>query len=189
MSAVSPTYPNISDESESTDESITNQVRGILEEHSTSPTHVMERYIKYIHHWLPVIDIQRKNKYIENCLMLEGADAELAGLLLCVHLATQPSSTEIRERPYMQKLYSQSQKTFASLQLTRKLSLYTIQCGLLLAVFQIGAGLLSDAYITLSTTTGLARAAHIPESHDDKDAGVSSHEAKAVWWAIFLLDR
>ena len=89
----------------------------------------------------------------------------------------------------MQNLYYQSQKKFASLQLTRKFSLYTIQCGLLLSVYQIGAGLLSDAYVTLSTTTGLARAARILSSHHNKDVEFNSHEAKAVWWAIFLLDR
>lgn len=187
MFADSPNSPRIVDIwPESTEQFSTNQILCILEDNSTNPTHIMERYIQYIHHWLPIIDIHRINDRIKSSQMLEVADPELAGLLLCIHLATQPSSTEVREQAHMQRLYIQAQKIFSSLQLTRRFSLYTIQCGLLLAVYQIGAGLLSDAYFTLSTTTGLARVARLSycdhRSHD-------SQEAKVVWWAIFLLDR
>lgn len=187
MSGDSPNSPRSLDIwPDSTEQFITRQILWILEEHSTNPTHVMERYIQYIHHWLPIIDIHRITNRIKNCHILEVADAELAGLLLCIHLATQPSSTEVREQAHMQRLYAQAQKIFSSLQLTRRFSLYTIQCGLLLAVYQIGAGLLSDAYVTLSTTTGLARVARLLDCHDKNR---DSHEATVVWWAIFLLDR
>ncbi|QGA17292.1 hypothetical protein EYB26_004963 [Talaromyces marneffei] len=160
-----------------------------MDEQSTSPTHIMERYSQYVHHWLPIIDLHRISSRIKSSHMLEAADAELASLLLCIHIASQPSSAEMREQYYMQRLYIQSQRIFACLQSIRKFSIETIQCGLLLAVYQIGAGLLSDAYVTLSTTTGLARAGQLLTCHKNTHDGDRSHEARVVWWAIFLLGR
>lgn len=174
---------------ESTVISITNEVLRIMDEQSTSPTHIMERYSQYVHHWLPIIDLHRISSRIKSSHMLEAADAELASLLLCIHIASQPSSAEMREQYYMQRLYIQSQRIFACLQSIRKFSIETIQCGLLLAVYQIGAGLLSDAYVTLSTTTGLARAGQLLTCHKNTHDGDRSHEARVVWWAIFLLGR
>jgi hypothetical protein len=190
MSADSPNSPSILEiGAESTETFITNEALRLLDQHSTSPTQVMERYTQYIHHWLPIIDLHPINNRIKSSRMQEVADAELASLLLCIHLASQPSSTETREQAHMQKFYIQTQKIFSSLQLTRKFSIETIQCGLLLTAYQIGAGMLSDAYVTLSITTGLARAGRILDCYHRNHDGESSHEVRVVWWAIFLLDR
>lgn len=191
MSADSPTPPRIIHIGtvENTETCITNDVLRSLDEHSTNPTRIMERYIEYVHHWLPVIDLDGINNRIKSSRMLEVADAELTSLLLCIHLASQPSSAEIRNEAHMRKLYMQTLNIFFSLQLTRKFSIGTVQCGVLLAVYQIGAGMLSDAYVTLSTTTGLARAGRVQDCHHKNDEGDRSPEGRVVWWAIFLLDR
>lgn len=174
---------------ESTETFITNEVLRMMNEHSTNPIQVMKRYMRYIHHWLPILDVHRISNRIKSSRMLEVADAELASLLLCIYLASQPSSTQMQKQPHMKSLYTQSQKIFSLLQSISKFSIETIQCGLLLAVYQIGAGLLSDAYVTLATTTGLARAGRLLDCHHKNHDRDDSHEARIVWWAIFLLDR
>ncbi|EED18773.1 hypothetical protein TSTA_124920 [Talaromyces stipitatus ATCC 10500] len=158
--------------------SILNEATRLLDEHSISPLLVIESYTHHIHHWLPVIDLHRMTKRLDPSCMAKS-DAELASLLLCIYLATQRSSTDIREQTHMQTLYTQSQKIFSLLQTINRFSIDAIQCGILLAIYQIGAGLLPDAYVTLSTTIGLARTT----------GGYSNHEARVVWWAIFFLDR
>jgi Fungal specific transcription factor domain len=158
-----------------------------LNSQSISAMQLIERYSHLIHPWLPIIDTRRIKDRVDRQHVLEIADPELASLLLCMHLATQPSSRRIRNNETLQEVYAQAQRAFSSLQMLKKFAIGTIQCGLLLAVYQLGAGHLLEAYVTLSTTTGLARVHRLNRTYQKSKE--QENEAEAVWWAIFLLDR
>lgn len=156
---------------------------------SINLTQLIDRYIRLIHPWLPIIDARRLKDRLDHCRMLEVADADLANLFLCIHIATHPSSTRIPNSNTLPELYIQAQRAFASSQVMGKFSIGTTQCGLLLALYQLGAGFFSDAYVTLSTTAALARVSRLEKDRQKSKKAKHNIEEQTVWCGIFLLDR
>lgn len=164
------------------------EVLRTLGNQSTTPAQLIERYNDILRPWLPIFSVHRTKDRLDPRRMLETADAEAACLLLCIHIATQPSSsTRSPNYAAVQEAYIQASRIFAFSELLNKSSVATVQCGLLLTVYQLGAGMFSGAYVTLSTTTALARANRLHENCQTTDE--EKTVAQAVWWAIFLLDR
>ncbi|KAH8697957.1 hypothetical protein BGW36DRAFT_177284 [Talaromyces proteolyticus] len=174
------------------DVGIGNEVSQTLRDLSLTPFQVVENYVRLVHPWLPIIKSPRLTTQLETTQRDQPLTlkAETAALLLFIHLATQSSSNERAHNSDLQrKVYKQCQSMFTLLQAFRRSALETRQCGVLLTTYQLGAGFISDAYVTLSTASGLVHV-HQPcpfarESYKDE----RDDEARRVWWAVFLLDR
>jgi hypothetical protein len=164
-----------------------------LQDLATSPLQIVRNYARTLDKWLPIIKLPRLADRLEVAYRDRpiALRANTTALLLSMQLAMQSSASEsnMGNPGAHNRLYLQCQLNFALLQASKPSALETRQCGLLLAVYQLGAGLISDAYITLSTTAGIVRVNNLPVSHVDGPYKESDNEAKRIWWGVFLLDR
>lgn len=164
-----------------------------LQDLATPPLQIVRNYARTVDKWLPIIKLSRLTDRLEvvhrdSPISLR---ANTTALLLSMQLAMQSSANEgSTETPKSQNgLYLQCKMNFSLLQAFKSSALETRQCGLLLAVYELGAGLISDAYVTLSTTAGIVRIKQLPLYHLDGPYKESDNEAKRIWWGVFLLDR
>jgi hypothetical protein len=164
-----------------------------LQNLATTPLEIVKNYARTVDRWLPIIKLSRLTDRLE----VAHRDTSIAlranttALLLSMQLAMQPSAGEgnMGNPGAENALYAQCQLNFALLQAFKQPALETRQCGILLAVYQLGAGLISDAYVTLSTTIGIIRINELPLSPLDGSYKENDNEAKRIWWGAFLLDR
>lgn len=164
-----------------------------LQDLEISPLQVVRNYSRTVDKWLPIITLPRLTDRLEAAHRDKpiALRPNTAALLMAMQLAMQPSAGEgnTRNPGAQNRLYAQCQYNFALLQTCRQSALETRQCGVLLAVYQLGAGLISDAYVTLSTTAGIVRINQLPLSPLDGSYKDSDNESKRIWWGVFLLDR
>ncbi|KAK1633518.1 hypothetical protein BDP81DRAFT_494835 [Colletotrichum phormii] len=148
---------------------------------------VVDGYLRSIHEWIPIIHPVSLSKQAGS--LQSRPSAELACLLLHILLITPviPSASAPYNEPLLPSLYDDCKTSFLLLQTRSRGHLQTIQSGLLLAIYEQGRGLVSDAYATLEICASLGYINNLHQSLDS--ATVFNEEKMRVWWAIYFLDR
>ncbi|CAH0047401.1 unnamed protein product [Clonostachys solani] len=137
-----------------------------------------------VHSWLPIIDPTRLAQAISE--YINHRTAETAVLLLHISLFdAQTTAIEAKAGNSSSTLYAICNSVFTLLRKIRGSPIAKLQSGILLAVFEIGEGLLSNAYNTLNICAQLWRESdrNYPASFPQKD------EMEILQSAIYLLDR
>ncbi|VUC27375.1 unnamed protein product [Clonostachys rosea] len=152
------------------------------------PESLSTDYWDSVHWWLPIIDPRRLGQAVAKY----ANDVSSAVTVLFLHiflLNSQPKVSHVgMEEPY-QTLYSTCKSLFTLQCEIQDSPITTIQSGILLAVFEIGRGFLSDAYNTLTVCATLWH--HRFDSDPTPTAGGLPQwdEMHLLWCAIYTLDR
>ncbi|CAI6089466.1 unnamed protein product [Clonostachys chloroleuca] len=141
-----------------------------------------------VHWWLPIIDPTRLAQAVSE--YINQRSAETAVLLLHISLFdAQTTAREGKTDISSSSLYGICNSVFMLLRKIRGSPTAKLQSGILLAVFEIGEGLLSNAYNTLNICAQLWREgdSNYPAATTDRLA--KNDESRILQSAIYLLDR
>ncbi|CAG9996292.1 unnamed protein product [Clonostachys byssicola] len=149
---------------------------------------VSKLYRDSVHWWLPIIDPARLAQAISD--YINHKSAETAVLLLHISLFdAQAAAIEAKVDTSSSSLYGVCNFVFMLLRKIRGSPIAKLQSGILLAVFEIGEGLLSNAYNTLSICAQIWRESNSSCPAATTDSLPQSVEMKILQSAIYLLDR
>ncbi|KAH0422009.1 hypothetical protein CcaCcLH18_13081 [Colletotrichum camelliae] len=148
---------------------------------------VLDGYLRSIHEWIPIIHPVSLKEQVPS--LQSRPSAELACLLLHILLITPsfPSASGQHHKTLLPSLYDDCKSSFLLLQTCSRRHIKTVQSGLLLAIYEQGQGLMSDAYATLAFCASLGYIANLHRS--PCSATAADEERLRVWWAICFLDR
>lgn len=146
---------------------------------------VLEDYFRYIHTWLATI---HESSFRSRVRPLQHTPhAETALILLVMSLLTVQGDGAYSRDCARSAIYPLVSYLFSSLQLVRGPSLELVQAGLLLAVYETGAGRSQAAFVTIGTC---ARLGHILQLNVDiETTWVIAEERTRVWLGIYMMDR
>jgi hypothetical protein len=106
-------------------------------------------------------------------------------------IVSEPASTDVG--PDTTQLYRTAKDYVVQIELSRVLTIYTLQSALLIALYEIGHGIYPSAYITIGWCARYGAALGL-----DKELGsfdnttgrwIEKEERNRAWWTILLLDR
>lgn len=157
-----------------------------------SPDRVYEMsriYFASTHYKLPVISQARFYKSLPG-LFVSGA-ADFIVLCLCMHLVQQTPS--LPTDSMVSSLYTTVKTSISLLEATSCNSLDTIQCRLLLVLYEMGHGLYPAASISIGACARAARNLGLhpgsSEAAEPTSTKVVDEERRRTWWAVHNLDR
>lgn len=146
---------------------------------------VLEDYFRYIHTWLATIHELNFRCRVRS--LQHTPHAETALILLVMSLLTVQGDDAYSRDCARSAIYPLVSYFFSSLQLLRGPSLELAQAGLLLAVYETGAGRSQAAFVTIGTC---ARLGHILQLNVDiETTWVIAEERTRVWLGIYMMDR
>jgi hypothetical protein len=149
---------------------------------------VSKLYRDSVHWWLPIIDPTRLARAISE--YINHRSAETAVLLLHISLFdAQAAAIEAKAEISSSSLYAICNFVFMLLRKIQGSPIAKLQSGILLAVFEIGEGLLSNAYNTLSICAQLWREGETNYPAAITDSLPQNDEMMILQSAIYLLDR
>ncbi|CAG9942801.1 unnamed protein product [Clonostachys rosea f. rosea IK726] len=149
---------------------------------------VSKLYRDSVHWWLPIIDPTRLARAISE--YINHRSAETAVLLLHISLFdAQAAAIEAKAEISSSSLYAICNFVFMLLRKIQGSPIAKLQSGILLAVFEIGEGLLSNAYNTLSICAQLWCEGETNYPAAITDSLPQNDEMKILQSAIYLLDR
>ncbi|KAK1838652.1 hypothetical protein CCHR01_18722 [Colletotrichum chrysophilum] len=148
---------------------------------------VLDGYLRSIHEWIPIIHPISLKEQVSS--LRSKPSAELACLLLHILLITPsfPSASGEHHETLLPSLYDDCKSSFLLLQTNSRRHLKTVQSGLLLAIYEQGRALMSDAYATLAICASLGYITNLHQSPCSVTA--ADEERLRVWWAVCFLDR
>ncbi|CAH0042301.1 unnamed protein product [Clonostachys rhizophaga] len=160
----------------------------ILGEIGNPSLFVGKLYRDSVHWWLPIIDPARLTQAISK--YINHRSAEAAVLLLHISLLdAQTAAIEAKAETFSSSPYAICNSGFMLLRKIRGSPIAKLQSGILLAVFEIGEGLLSNAYSTLSICAQLWHESESYYSATNTNSLPQNDELKILQSAIYLLDR
>jgi hypothetical protein len=165
---------------------IASQVFSILTSNGDSVPSAIFSYFQTIDTWLPILSEEHIRKRLE--YNNGSPSVEFACLLLCIYLVARnpdnitcgngmPSSTYLKTRSLHSALSSSGRK-----------SIEIIQASLLLAVYELGYGMVDAALFTMAGCSRLA----IAMMGTQRKLGViniQDTEFGRLWWGIIIMDR
>ncbi|KAH8807729.1 hypothetical protein F5884DRAFT_345902, partial [Xylogone sp. PMI_703] len=170
------------------DDIVRTQARVILQSFEKAQV-VTEMYFNTIYERMPVIS---KKRFLERLpSLLVNAPADFVTLCLCMLLIQQHPVGE--DQSMQSSLYATVKSMVSLLESAGYLSLYAVQCRLLIAFYEIGHGIYPAASISIGACVKISRSIGIHRSKafllKDNIAKVEREEERRVWWAVVNLDR
>ena len=165
---------------------LTREVCNILELCDLSIRHISEAYFTSIHCWLPIVS--RASFYQRLVTLWTAPDGEFALLFLCMYLVTRMPASDPGWSA-RSSLYFTTKRLFLTLQASLPPSLYSIQAGILLAVYEHGHSL-EAAYVTIGCCARIAQLldyeclAHM----NYVEMELAPQEVR-TWWGLVIVDR
>jgi hypothetical protein len=172
-------------------------VLSILIAHGEGIPSVAHAYFRTIDVWLPILTPTECTRRLET--ICADQDAEMACLLLCMYLVTQPptagqpslvtqspttgqtSSLEMQTTTYFQ-----AKALHAAFTAAGHCALEIIQAGLLISLYEQGHGMIDAAQLSMATCIRLA----IKMKLRLRTATEAQRtEFGRLWWGILILDR
>lgn len=148
------------------------------------------RYFATAHRWMPFVSKVKWDRWL--CSTSRKPSPGHLILLLAMQLVQQrpASSVEAAENP----LYAACKRWNADLDAAGAHTLQRLQASLLIAVYEIGHGVLPSGYLTLGSIAALAVALGV---HDDEAPQmlpkpknwIGWEERLRTWWMVRILDR
>ncbi|KAF0320077.1 hypothetical protein GQ607_012671 [Colletotrichum asianum] len=169
------------------DDLLTSHLFATLKKFNLEIEDVLDGYLRSIHLWIPIIHPISLKEQVSS--LQSRPSAELACLLLHMLLITPsfPSASGQHHETILPSLYEDCKSSFLLLQTYSRRHLKTVQSGLLLAIYEQGRGLMSDAYATLAICASLGYIANLHQS--PRSVTAADEERLRVWWAVCFLDR
>lgn len=167
---------------------------------------ICARYFQGFHPYLPIICRTRFNN---NLISLGAApSADFSVLLLTICLITHApalgyqSGHGAARSTEQQSLYLTARSLFAQVQVSCSPSVFLIQAGLLLALYEYRHSRPDDAFVTIAGIARMAYATrinvcdrhqtqmtHISGENGDIDLLLQGEEAANTWWGIVVYER
>ncbi|KAJ9265151.1 transcriptional regulator family: Fungal Specific TF [Paecilomyces variotii] len=170
-----------------------NSMGQILQENLSTEKQVLEKYLQTVHQWLPIVpsaDVLRAVDSEEHDELNTGC----ALLILSMFLVTEKQSHTASAVWNTERVYRTCKNQFVTFLSSGETSLYAVQAGVLITLFEYTQDLIDDAYTTLGIC---ARTAHMQGFHQLRPSSLSTQKDVAVqigaqhktWWAIVMLER
>jgi hypothetical protein len=150
---------------------------------------IISCYSQTVNTWMPIINISRLERLIG--MHSTKMRSDLVLLLLSIKLVQQvPASDDAELSP----LYIAAKKFCFSLEMAGTCSLLKLQASLLIAVYELGHGILPAAYISIGACArqGVILGIHkryAPQMLRKPRNWIDWEERQRVWWLIVILDR
>ncbi|KAM6505280.1 hypothetical protein FSOLCH5_014511 [Fusarium solani] len=152
---------------------------------NTSAMDLVEEYSRNIHPWMPILDLHQfreEARHLPRCLEESYPLSFLVLLLFNLnvrgHRSHLPGSI----------LYNTVKHLTAILQLRSEQRPRLIQSKLLLGLYECGHGMAGQAYLTLSSSVGLANLAYPPVNFTSA-LQIEQGDALRCWSIVLILDR
>ncbi|KAL2824254.1 fungal-specific transcription factor domain-containing protein [Aspergillus cavernicola] len=181
--ALQPYQQNINSRGLDIDRFFVGAAMTTLTEQGETLSSIMEVYFQHIHPWLPIIHEQTFRAQVSQ---LEYTPvAETALLFFTILLLMREHDQQIRIYPLCRYLFS-------FVQLVRSPSLVVVQAGILLSVYELGAGHSHAASLSIGTC---ARLGYVLRLNMDKRqtpqdlSWTTAEEQRRVWMGVYMLDR
>lgn len=146
-------------------------------------------YFVSTHYKLAVVSKARFDERLPDLFVSAGTDFTI--LCLCMYLIQQPLS--LAKEGMVSSLYTTAKTSISLLEATGCHSLDTIQCRLLLALYEMGHGLYPAASISIGACARAARNLGLHHGSAPPTAlasiKVTDEERRRTWWAVHNLDR
>lgn len=151
---------------------------------------ILLRYFETAHRWMPVISRIRLMRFSEDSRSKQRADYAL--LLLSMKLVQETPESPMASA--LTPLYTAAKELSFSLEVASVHSLLRLQANVLLAVYELGHGILPAAYMSVgfSITQSVALGIHdstAPQMLRSPKNWVEWEERQRVWWLLIVLDR
>lgn len=167
---------------------------------------ISARYFRHYHPHLPIIS---RTRFYKNLITLGTSPAaDFSALLLSLCLVTYapasgcPFGQDGTPAMELQHLYLTVRSIFAQVQVTCSPSVYLIQAGLIIALFEYTRFQPENAFATIASVVRMAYAARIHLNHSDQDRArvvpdqgtmtdllQENEEAANTWWGIVIYER
>ena len=169
--------------------SVPEEVHAMLNEDDIG--RMVEAYFSTIHKWFPIVS--RKRLYLTLSSSNACHGAELALLLLCMKLITQPPTDGSRSA---QNTLYLTAKTFSTVvESSASMTIQMAQSALLLCAYEVGHSIYPAAYLSaghcgrLVYALGLHDRKGAPQMIKRPGAWAEQEEMRRVCWGTLLLDR
>ncbi|KAE8450385.1 hypothetical protein EG329_006459 [Mollisiaceae sp. DMI_Dod_QoI] len=152
---------------------------------------ICDDFFRATYGWIPIIS--KKRIYRDLHTFDPATSSSLALLLLCMKLVTEVPLDGVDQSTT--PLYLITQQFYSKVESTSQISLHALQSTILLAVFEIGHGILPTGYLRIGHA---ARLGALMGFHDRRNAAqlfkpsetwTLREEERRTWWAIVILDR
>ncbi|UKZ56878.1 hypothetical protein TrVGV298_010723 [Trichoderma virens] len=150
---------------------------------------IASRFFATIHLWMPIVSKRRWFNTLLSPLSLDRADVALLciAMKLMLWLPTANSSD-----PHT-TTYVAARQFLYSWEISRALTLPTLQAAVLITLYEIGHAIYPAAYLSIGVCVQYAAALGLDWrttywKEGDRD-WVESEERRRVWWAIVILER
>lgn len=150
---------------------------------------ICEMYFNTIDPWFPFISRKKLKQDLDS-----GIAAEVALLLTCMKLATEVPGLH-HAAAAGSRTYETARRFTNELEVTIPTSLRLFQATILIAVYEIGHGLLPTAYLTVAKAArlGLLRGVHdrghTTQLFQTPPTWTHWEEERRAWWATSILER
>jgi hypothetical protein len=153
---------------------------------------ITSRYFKGVHRWLPIISKKRFNERLKNFQTLPTADFSM--LLLTMGLITQYPSKDLEKERDREVFYLATKTLLTQVQSLIQSSLYIIQAGVILAMYEHAYSMAEASYVTIGTTARIAFAIGLHNRQCSEEprgtyAWFEEEEALSTWWGLVICDR
>ncbi|KAH8886426.1 hypothetical protein GQ53DRAFT_694802 [Thozetella sp. PMI_491] len=150
---------------------------------------ICHEYFATIHRWFSFISPKRTHQRLEGT-----RDIGLAILVLCMKLVCEATDLD---NPADSPTYCLAKQLLAKLEDDATMALTVLQCTILMALYEIGQGLLSAAYLSVGRAArlGIMMGLHCrdpqrtTQMYKSANSWTVFEEGRRVWWAVIVLDR
>ncbi|KAF6810916.1 fungal specific transcription factor [Colletotrichum musicola] len=150
---------------------------------------ICERYFNTVDTWFPFVSRKKLKQDLDSGIM-----AEVALLLVCMKLATEVPGNH-HAAAVGSLTYEVARRYTNELEVTVPTSLRLFQATILVAVYEIGHGMLPTAYLTVAKAArlGLLRGVHdrghTTQLFQTPPTWTHWEEERRAWWATSILER
>lgn len=148
-------------------------------------TSVAGEFFTTIHKWWPILCKQKFYSQLLNPLTQLRADVAL--LLLSMKLIIWRPSRAIPEP--RTPLYQTSKQFYSVMEESGVASIYILQSGILIALYEFGHGIYPAAYLSIGACARWGMMYELDDMEDRGQRWIDAEERKRAWWAVLILDR
>ncbi|KAK2025285.1 hypothetical protein LX32DRAFT_66502 [Colletotrichum zoysiae] len=172
------------------------QIMQLLISHGADWKASVNAYFSNVNTWLVVIHPEVWQKRCAAAqLETNPNDPDLALLILCIHILTlwnidEFSSTAMLGHP----LYQSAKRIWAMRKAFSKAKIEHVQCGVLIALFELGHGDITRCYQTIGETASIGKVLELRpgkyvKEEEDMPAEPEEEQNRSLWWVLVIMDK
>ncbi|THY40227.1 hypothetical protein D6C97_10161, partial [Aureobasidium pullulans] len=148
-------------------------------------------YFSRVHQWMPFISRQ---KFYERLSRLSHTpDHSFVLLICCIHLILC-IPPQVEKSPSRSVEYMEVKRLLALAECQGPLTIDFVQCGLIVALYEMNHGAFDESYMSLGKCTWAGIVLRLNQLQEREHASqdslyVMSEEKRRTWWTIIILER